>query len=132
MVGAGEVIVSLPSLRKEPMLYYVYLFLGRVGKLMKANILGSKKFLSFIENVVSTFVEDQQLYKSEICLETLAKILEPILCSGMVCLNIFEGSIMRYVCLVCLSICLNFCSFLIFKIFKLVKSFFVQNVKKQM
>jgi hypothetical protein len=49
MLGAREVLVSLPSLLKELVLYYVYLFLERVRKWMKANILGNKKFLLLIE-----------------------------------------------------------------------------------
>jgi hypothetical protein len=93
--------------------------------------MGSKKFSSLIENVMSTFVEDRQLYKNEICLKTLAKLLEPILCSGMVCINIFEGSIETYVCLVCLSIN-EFLFIWHFLIFRLVKSFFVQNARKKM
>jgi hypothetical protein len=58
MVGVGEVLVSLPSLMKEPVLYYVYLFFERVRKLVQVDILGSKKLPLIIENIVSTFVED--------------------------------------------------------------------------
>jgi hypothetical protein len=36
-----------------------------------------------------------------------------------------------YVWLVCLFVCLNLCSFYILFIFKLVKSFFVQNTRKK-
>jgi hypothetical protein len=64
-------------------------FFGKVGKLVQADILGSKKLPLLIENIVSTFVEDRWLYKNEIYLEDLVKFLEPILCSGMVCPNIF-------------------------------------------
>jgi len=98
---------------------------------MQVDIMGSKKFLLLIENVVSTFVEDRQIYKNEICLETLAKLLEPILCSDMVCINIFGGSVVTYVYLVCLSI--NEFLFIWHSfIFRLVKSFFVQNARKKM
>jgi hypothetical protein len=108
MAGTREVLVSLLSLMKELVLYYVYLFFGRVRKLVQVDILGSKKLPSIIENVVSTFVEDCQFYKNEICLEALAKFLEPIICSDMVCLSIFRGGVVTYVRLVCLSIFLNF------------------------
>jgi hypothetical protein len=43
--------------------------------------MGSKKFSSLIENVVSTFAEDQQLYRNDICPKALVKFLEPILCT---------------------------------------------------
>jgi hypothetical protein len=59
MARVGEALISLPSLMKELVLYFVYLFFGRVGKLVQANILGSKKLLSLIENIMSTFVEDR-------------------------------------------------------------------------
>jgi hypothetical protein len=49
-------------------------FFGKVGKLVQANILGSKKLPLLIENIVSTFVEDQWLYKNEIYLEDPCKI----------------------------------------------------------
>jgi len=115
------------------MFYYVYFFFsGRVRKSVQVDILGSKKLPSIIENVVSTFVKDRQLYRNEIHLETLAKILEPIICSSMVYLSIFGGGIMTYVCLVCLPNCLTSCSFCILFIFKLVKSFLFQNAGKQM
>jgi hypothetical protein len=86
---------------KELVLYYVYLFIGRVKKSMQANILGNKKLSSFIENIVLTF---HWLYRTEIYPKILSKILEPILSSDMVCLNIFEGGIVTYVCLVCLYV----------------------------
>lgn len=130
MVGTRKVLISFLSLMREPMLYYVYLFFKKVGKFMQVDIMGSKKFPLHIENVLSTFVEDGQLYRHEICSETFAKFLEPILCSDMVCLNIFGGSLVTYVCLVCLFICLNFYSFCILFIFKLIKSFFAQNARK--
>jgi hypothetical protein len=129
---AREVPVSFPSLMGELMLYYVYLFLGRVKKSVQVYILGSKKLPSIIENVVSTFVKDRQLYRNEIHLEALAKFLETIICSSMVYLSIFGGGIMTYVCLVCLPNCLTSCSFCILFIFKLVKSFLFQNAGKQM
>jgi hypothetical protein len=85
-----------------------------------------------IENVMSAFVEDRQLYENEICPEALVKNLEPNICSNMVCFSIFKGGVMTYVCMVCLSIYLTSCSFCIMFIFKLVKSCFFQNAGKQM
>jgi hypothetical protein len=41
MVGVGEVLVFLPRLMRELVLYYVYLFLGRVGKSVQSDIMGS-------------------------------------------------------------------------------------------
>jgi hypothetical protein len=58
MARIGKGPVSIPSLMKELMLYYAYLFFGRVRKSVQANILGSKKLMSIIANVMSTFVED--------------------------------------------------------------------------
>jgi hypothetical protein len=121
MVGTWEAPSLLSSFMKEPVFYYLYLFIKRVRKLVHANILGSKKLPSFIENIMLTLSKDHQLYNIEIYLKALSKNLEPILSSGMVCLNIFEGGVMMYVCLVCLfvyfygfpisfSICLMFSS----------------------
>jgi hypothetical protein len=59
---------------------------------------------------------------------TPCKNLEPVICSNMVCLSIFRGGVVAYVCMVCLSICLTSFSFRILFIFKLVKSCFFQNV----
>ncbi len=58
MARIGEALVSLPSFMRELILYYVYFFIKRVEKLVSVDILGSKKLPSFIENVMSTFVED--------------------------------------------------------------------------
>lgn len=98
---------------------------------MQVGILGSKKLSLLIENVVSTFAEDWRLYRNEIYSKALKKVLEPILCSDMVCLSIFGGGVVTYICLVCLFVSLNFYLFLILFIFKLVKSFFVQNKRKK-
>ncbi len=83
---------------------------------MQVDILGSKKLSLFIEKVASTFAEDQRLYRNEICLEAFAKILEPILCSGMVFLNIFKGGVVtmsaRYVHLsIWIYVHFSFCLF---------------------
>jgi hypothetical protein len=43
---------------RELVLYYVYLFIEKVGKSMQVDIMGSKKLLSLIENIVSMFLED--------------------------------------------------------------------------
>jgi hypothetical protein len=64
-------------------------FFGKSREVDAGWYLGSKKLPLLIENIVSTFVENQWLYRNEIYSEALVKILEPILCNGMVCLNIF-------------------------------------------
>jgi hypothetical protein len=55
-------------------------------------------------NIVSIFVEDRWLYRNEVYSEALIKKLEPIMSSNMVCLSIFRGGIVTYVCLVCLYV----------------------------
>jgi hypothetical protein len=42
MAGVREALVSLPSLMRELVLYYVYPFFKRVGKSIQVDILGSK------------------------------------------------------------------------------------------
>jgi fatty-acid desaturase len=84
---------------KEPIFYYVYIFIIKVGKLVQVNIIKNKKLPLLIKNIVSTFTKNCQLYINEIFLEVLAKILEFILNNIMVCLNIFGGVVM-YVYLV--------------------------------
>jgi hypothetical protein len=98
----------------------------------KLIFLGSKKLSLLIENIMSTFSEDCQLYRNEIYLEVLLKNLEPILNSDIVCLSIFGGGVVRYVYLVCLSMCL--CGFRIFLCVNLqfTDITFFQHARKQM
>ncbi len=58
MARTREVLVSLPSLTRKLIFYYVYFFIKRVEKLVPTDILGNRKLPSLIENVVSTFAED--------------------------------------------------------------------------
>jgi hypothetical protein len=85
------------GIMKEPILFYVYLFIGRIGKCMQSNYLGNKKLPSLIENVISSFLDNRRLYQNEICPKALPKIMGPILNSGMVCLSIFDGGIVTYI-----------------------------------
>jgi len=59
------------------------------------------------------------------------RILEPILNSDMVCLNIFGKGVVTYVYLVCLSLCFNCCSFFILCILKSIKSYSVEMLQKK-
>lgn len=95
----GDSISSLPSFMMEPIFYYVYICVIKVGKFVQVNILRNKKLPLRIKNIVSTFTKDCQIYINEIYLEVLAKFLEFILNNNMVCLSIFEGVVM-YVYLV--------------------------------
>jgi len=131
MAGVREALVSLPSLMRELVFYYVYPFFKRVGKSIQVDILGSKKLLLLIENIVSTFVEDQWLYRNEIYSKALAKKLEPILCSSMVYLNIFRGRCCD-ICLAGMSFCLfEFMFILHFVYFQISKIIFCSKHKKE-
>jgi hypothetical protein len=46
------------------------------------------------------FLKYQELYKHEVSLEAVLQILKLIILSGMVCLSIFSGGVVTYVCLV--------------------------------
>jgi len=92
----------------------------------------SKKLSLIIENIMSTFVEDHWLDRNEICLKAREIFLEPILSSGMVCLSIFGGGVVTYVCLICLFVCFCFYPFCILLIFNLAKSYFVENAKTKL
>jgi hypothetical protein len=94
--------------------------------------MGSKKLLLIIDNIMSTFVEDHWLDRNEICLKARANFLEPILSNNMVCLSIFGGGVVIYVCLICLFVCFCFCPFCILLIFSSVKSYFVENARKKL
>jgi hypothetical protein len=51
---------------KELVIYYIYLFIIRFKKFVQVDIMGSKKLPSLIENIVSMFIKDHQLYRNEI------------------------------------------------------------------
>jgi hypothetical protein len=55
---------------------------------------------ALIESPIYVFPKYQQLYKCEVSLEVVLQVLKPIILSGMVCLSIFGGGVMTYVCLV--------------------------------
>jgi hypothetical protein len=46
------------------------------------------------------FLKDRQLYRQEISLKVVFQILQLVISSEMVCLNILEGGVFMYVCLV--------------------------------
>jgi hypothetical protein len=43
---------------REPILYYVYIFVKKVGKSMQVDIMGNKKLPLLIENIMSNFTRD--------------------------------------------------------------------------
>ncbi len=81
------------------MLMYAYLFPCKIGTNVGVDILVSKKLLTLIESLVFMFPKDQQLYKHEVFLETILQVLKWIILNGMVCLSIFGGGVVTYVCL---------------------------------
>jgi hypothetical protein len=95
-----ESLGSNASVMKEPTFFYVYLFMGRIGKSTQPNSLGNKKLPSFIENIISSCFDNCHLYQNEIYSKVLLKIMEPILNSDMVCLNILGKGVVTYISLV--------------------------------
>jgi hypothetical protein len=95
MVGV-ESLGSMVNVMKEPILFCMYLFMGRMGKFTQLNFLGNKNMPSLIDNVVCSFPEDYCLYQNGIYPKALSKIQELILKSGMVCLSIFNGGVVTY------------------------------------
>jgi hypothetical protein len=96
MVVGVEFLGSMANAVKEPILFYTYLFMGRMGKFVQLNLLRNNNMPSLIDNVVCSFPKDHHLYQNGIYPKALSKILKPILKSGMVCLNIFNGGIVTY------------------------------------
>jgi hypothetical protein len=43
---------------KELVLYYAYLFIGKVKKSVQVDVLGKKKLMSFIDNTISTIFKN--------------------------------------------------------------------------
>lgn len=96
MVVVVESLGSMANVMKEPILFYAYLFLGRMGKFAQFNFLGNKNMPSLIDNVVCSFPKDYHLYRNGIYPKALSKKFKLILKSGMVCLNIFNGGVVNY------------------------------------
>jgi hypothetical protein len=59
-----------------------------------------KKLPTQILHLIPLFPKDLCLYKYEILLEALLKIMLPILHGNLVCLSIFGKGVVPYVCLV--------------------------------
>jgi hypothetical protein len=62
------------------------------GKQEIVDTIGMPKFFFFLK--------DRQLYRQEISLKVVFQILQLVISSEMVCLNILEGGVFMYVCLV--------------------------------
>lgn len=60
----------------------------------------SKLFLSLVLSTCLLIPSDQKLYNYEICFKALKMIMDPILQSGMGCLNMYEGGAFILLCLV--------------------------------
>ncbi len=99
MAGVIEGISSLNGPMEDLVLFYVYLFPCKI-RIDIQNILGTKKLLTLIPHLTSSFPKDMCLYKYEILLEVLLKIMQPIFHGDLVCLNIFGGGVVTYVCMV--------------------------------
>jgi hypothetical protein len=70
--------------------FYTYLFPCKIGTNVGVNILGNKKLLAFIENPISSFLEDEKLYENEVCLEATFEIIKLVFVDGIVYFNIFN------------------------------------------
>lgn len=81
---------------------YMYLLPCKIGTNVGVNILASKKLSTSIECPIFIFLEDWQPYKHGVSLEVVLQVLKPIILSDMVCLNIFGGGVVTYVCMVTL------------------------------
>jgi hypothetical protein len=88
------------TLLNNLVLMYVYLFSCKIGTNVGIDILTSKKLPTLIECLVFVFIENRQLYKHEVSLETILQVLKPIILSDMVYFNIFSGGVVTHVCLV--------------------------------
>jgi hypothetical protein len=71
------------------------LFFNRVGVNIKKDILGSKSLLSLIQSIGLLFPSNQRLYKYEIRLEAFKTTMDPILQSGMGCLNVYRRGMLQ-------------------------------------
>jgi hypothetical protein len=96
MVVGVESLGSMANVMKELILFYMYMFMGRMGKFAELNFLGNKNMPSFIDNVVCSFPQDYHVYQNGIYPKALSKNLKLILKSGLVCLSIFNGGVVTY------------------------------------
>jgi len=89
----------LTTLLSIPMLMSVYLFPCKIGTNLCVKILGNKKLPTLVDSPHSSFPKDWQLYQQEIFPEIILQILQLVILSEMVCLSIFNGRVVTYVCL---------------------------------
>jgi len=57
MVVGVESLGSMANIMKELILFYTYMFMGRMKKFAHLNFLGNKNMPSLIDNVVCSFPE---------------------------------------------------------------------------
>jgi hypothetical protein len=100
MVVLVEVLGSSKTLLNIHVLMFAYLLPCKIGTNVCAEILGNKKLLALMECPKFSFLENQQLYRHEVFIEASLQILQLVISSEMVCLNIFDERVFKYVCLV--------------------------------
>ncbi len=97
MVGTIEGTSFSKGPMEELVFLYAYLFPCKIRTNIH-DILGMKKLPTLILCLASSLLEDLCLYKYEILLEVLLKIILPILHGDLVCFNIF-GKGVSNICL---------------------------------
>ncbi len=90
MAWEEEVLSLSTNLMNIVVFFYTYLFPCKIGTNVGVNILGNKKLLAFIENPISSFLEDEKLYENEVCLEATFEIIKLVFVDGIVYFNIFN------------------------------------------
>lgn len=100
MAVETKVPLGNETFMKTIVLFYVYFFFNWVGVNIKKDVLKSKLFLSLVLSTRLLIPSDQKLYNYEICFKALKMIMDPILQSGMGCLNMYEGGAFILLCLV--------------------------------
>jgi hypothetical protein len=99
MARAIEGTSSSKGPMEEWVFSYAYLFPCEIETNID-DIFGMRKLLTLIPHLTSSFLEDLSLYKYEILLKALLKIMLPIPHGNLVCLNIFGWGVVTYVCLI--------------------------------
>lgn len=94
-----EGIGFLKGPMEELVFFYAYQFPCKV-RIDIHDIFGMRKLSALILHLIFSFPEDLRLYKYEMLLDALLKFMLPILHGNLVCLNIFGGGVITYVCLV--------------------------------
>ncbi len=106
MVGATKGTSFSKGTMEELVLFYVYLFPCKI-KVDIQDILGMRKLLTLIPHLIPPS-QKMHLYKYEILLEVLLKIMLLIFHGNLVCFNIFgEGG--SNICMPCKFLLFQWC-----------------------